>query len=94
MAVPTREEFSSAISVLHHHGMSHIIREWFLASFQEDMHNHIIPEFWSRFDNFETGSYFKFPEVFSFLATTLESYFPALEELQTLQVRLQKQWEI
>ncbi|KAG8194712.1 hypothetical protein JTE90_028026 [Oedothorax gibbosus] len=91
VVVPNREQFSSAIAVLHQHGMSHIIREWFLASFKEDMQDHIVPEFWKRFNNFEAGSFFKFPEVLGFLTTTLESYFPAIDELQTLQDNLTMQ---
>ncbi|GIY73163.1 anaphase-promoting complex subunit 2 [Caerostris darwini] len=53
--LPTQEEFVSAVSVLHHNGMAHIIKEWFFATFQDDMHNFIIPKFWECFKNCEEG---------------------------------------
>ncbi|CAL1295243.1 unnamed protein product [Larinioides sclopetarius] len=88
---PTRDEFTSAVSVLHQNGMAHIIKEWFLTTFQENMHDFIIPEFWKCFANCEDGVFWKFPFALNFLYNQFQNYFPVIEELQNLQNRLVEQ---
>ncbi|GFV99032.1 anaphase-promoting complex subunit 2 [Trichonephila clavipes] len=88
---PTREVFSSAVSVLHQHGMSHIVKEWFLTLFQEDMYDIIIPEFWNCFQTCEEGIFWRFPYALNFLSNKFQIYLPAVEELQLLQDRLNEQ---
>ncbi|GFS60495.1 anaphase-promoting complex subunit 2 [Trichonephila inaurata madagascariensis] len=88
---PTREVFSSAVSVLHQHGMSHIVKEWFLTLFQEDMYDVIIPEFWNCFQTCEEGIFWRFPYALNYLSNKFQIYLPAVEELQLLQDRLNEQ---
>ncbi|XP_035222589.1 anaphase-promoting complex subunit 2-like [Stegodyphus dumicola] len=68
--------------------MAHIIKEWFINSFQEDMQNVIIPEFWKCFRNCERGKFWKFPYALNLLYNCLQSYFPAVIKLQSLQENL------
>ncbi|GIY98123.1 anaphase-promoting complex subunit 2 [Caerostris extrusa] len=89
--LPTQEEFVSAVSVLHHNGMAHIIKEWFFATFQDDMHNFIIPKFWECFKNCEEGIFWKFPCALNFLYNQFQTYLPAIEEIQRLQDKLKEQ---
>ncbi|XP_054716612.1 anaphase-promoting complex subunit 2-like [Uloborus diversus] len=85
------DEFTSALSYLHRHGLSHIIKEYFLASLKDDLHDNIIPGFWDRFENSSVGRYQKFPEALDYIYDHLKTYYLAIDELQILQDNLKSQ---
>lgn len=56
-----------------------------MTSFQDDLHNIIIPEFWQKFQTSGRGRFWKFPDALNCLYERLQPYVPAINELQSIQ---------
>ncbi|XP_067140286.1 anaphase-promoting complex subunit 2 isoform X1 [Centruroides vittatus] len=77
----SEQVLKEAIGVLHNHGISHIIKDWFLETYQNNLRDVIIPEFWNHFNGKDI---WMLPEAINKLYQSVKLFMMLMMQLEYL----------